>query len=681
MPAGRYVFMAAIGRYADPAFDELAGVRSDADHLAGVLKTHGDRELVRLFRACDDGATKDAVTETLDSIARLAGTRSQIFIFLAGHGAVVPDEDGKPEYFFLPWDASPENVRDSGISTRDIGSILGRTRALEIVVILDFCHSGGLPSFEWIAPMLEDPRRSCCIMAASHRSQVAAGRNGSGYFTAALTNAFEGKGIMTDGDGRVSAQKAWSYAAEFAEGDAARDRNHQRAVSYMCGSTIFVTRPVRTVDGSADRVVRVYPTPGSAEFCRDIRRLIGSSRRMLFVGTGLSVLNEPDVRTALVSRAREPGVTIDICLANPYNPSVQDRLIEEEMFGQRAPTNLHGLKDRFQYLLHEISQLQKLQLARKMDVRLFEHYPTAAILILDKDIFTYRYGYHELGSRSPVTWLRDDGGADATFLRSDAERTLRDSVSARMVVKALREPGYCDPAWTLAAVYIIPNRRTSLYRFGSELIGYDIHGQRRMPARSCPVAGFRDAVGQTSTYGFHITLADALYFATDAAVERVKAELHFLSREFSLFELTDIHLEYPFHGNRKMMALGCKDPSGRAEALHHEIVSRIYRLAISSTYRTRKDRRMKAGLDPRLRLMLQRYRAPYILHEYHPHFTLASNCPQDAMLANELAEQVEARFKERVRNPSLRVRELCLAVKRHGDEQWRIEDTFHLHNA
>jgi len=675
MSSRRYVFLAAIGRYSDPACGELPGVRPDAERLASVLQTHGDGELVRFFRAYDSNATKEAVLETIDRVVRLAETTSQIVIYLAGHGGVVQDDDGGNQYFFLPFDVSATSVREGGISTRDIAAALGKARASEIVLILDFCHSGGMPTFEWIEPVLADPRRRCCIMAATHRAQIAAEHGGGGYFTAALTNALEGKGIMTDRDGRVSAQKAWSYAAEFARDDAARDDFHQSAVAYLCGPPIFVTRPVRAVEGSIDRVVRIYPTSLDEEFHRDIRRLLGTSRSILFVGTGLSVLSNEETMNALVERARVKDVKIDICLANPYNPSVQDRLIEEEMRDQPPFIGRRRLRERFVELVERIEDLDKLG---KINVRLFEHYPTSATLILDNNIFVYPYGYHVLGTKSPVTWIHDDGGPDARFHRENAELVRDDSVPASMVVKALREPNHCDRKWTLAAVYIIPDRRTSLYRFGSDLIGYDIHRERMLQPRSCPVPGFRDAVGETAKYGFHLTLADALYFATDAAIDRVKAELLFLSREFSPFDLTAIHPGYPFHGDRKMLALQCEDPSGRAEALHHEIVSRIYRLAISSTYRTRKERRVKAKIDRRFRLMLQRYGAPYILRQYDPHFTLASNCPPDEAAAGELARQVETVFGEKVRRPSIRVRELALVVKKHNDTHWRIEKRFPL---
>ena len=91
--------------------------------------------------------------------------------------------------------------------------------------------------------------------------------------------------------------------------------------------------------------------------------------------------------------------------------------------------------------------------------------------------------------------------------------------------------------------------------------------------------------GEAEIYGFHSTLADALYFATEAELERVMAEVRMLSESFPSFTLKNFRIPDLFKSNNEIV-LQCDDDYGITESLHHELVSRVYRTAISSTYLT-----------------------------------------------------------------------------------------------
>lgn len=154
------------------------------------------------------------------------------------------------------------------------------------------------------------------------------------------------------------------------------------------------------------------------------------------------------------------------------------------------------------------SLVERLELAgnpHTFKVLLFEHYPTFAILIFDDKIFVYPYAYQVLGNTSPIFQIRDTGAPEAEFFKAHAQRVLNDAVPALDVVRIRRNPGFYSGTWKSAAVFLIPEEDTDLYRTGSAILGYDIW-------RQCEVAvpmGFPDLrsyVGEAANFGFHVTL-------------------------------------------------------------------------------------------------------------------------------------------------------------------------------
>ena len=72
---------------------------------------------------------------------------SRIFIYYAGHGAPDP---GSGSAFFVPVEADPQYVVNSGYSLDTLKENLGKLRAKDITIVLDCCFSGGSAKGELI---------------------------------------------------------------------------------------------------------------------------------------------------------------------------------------------------------------------------------------------------------------------------------------------------------------------------------------------------------------------------------------------------------------------------------------------------------------------------------------------------------------------------------------------------
>ena len=149
-----------------------------------------------------------------------------------------------------------------------------------------------------------------------------------------------------------------------------------------------------------------------------------------------------------------------------------------------------------------------------------------------------------------------------------------------------------------------------------------------------------------------------------------KAEIAFLAEQFRPFEVTELQIASDFP-DAHSLAIVMKDPSGRLEALHCELVHRVYRRAIASNYslglaKVARDRDTK-----RARLMIELYRAPYILQRYQPHFTLLTQVPDGERA--QVAEELESAFSENVERRTVRIERLAIMVRPSPGAPWEIE--------
>jgi uncharacterized caspase-like protein len=103
---------------------------------AGYPRSH-----VRLL--LDQEATKGAINDALDRLARDVSPDDTVVIFFSGHGA---QRIGgfEPGEYLCPVEADWYDLRATAISTDEFTVALGALRAGRVAVFLDACHSGGV---------------------------------------------------------------------------------------------------------------------------------------------------------------------------------------------------------------------------------------------------------------------------------------------------------------------------------------------------------------------------------------------------------------------------------------------------------------------------------------------------------------------------------------------------------
>jgi hypothetical protein len=236
----RYVLIAAVSRYRDPALD-LAGVALDSKRLRVVFERHtervgGVREFLHLR---DAEATRDGILAALDRLIEETRPDDQVVLYFGGHGHLAPGAAAEHErYVFLPHDATFTTATGAGLSTGVLRTRLERLRPREIVVIFDCCHGGGhsgeVAEAGWSSRLRQevfDGWRAIYVMAATRGRELAGEVAGTGgFFLQALCEGLEGK-AWYDSQGRISAQAAWLYASRRASRRAAELGHVQNPVA------------------------------------------------------------------------------------------------------------------------------------------------------------------------------------------------------------------------------------------------------------------------------------------------------------------------------------------------------------------------------------------------------------------------------------------------------------------
>ena len=418
------------------------------------------------------------------------------------------------------------------------------------------------------------------------------------------------------------------------------------------------------VDAKTHALRQLFPTSDSAEFRGFVEALVRQAERFVLIGTGLTILHRDPFAKEVIERAAANQLQLEIYLADPTSPAVETRLIEEELGEIKPPVGQLGLFARLDMLL---AYWKRLGQPESVSVNLFQHYPTFAMLIVDQDYFVYPYAYARLGNFSPVLHFSSDVPADlpfTEFLEEQYDRVKRDALDARQVLSR-RDPAAVNVQDLCSfAFYFVPRATSDFYRFGSEVLGFDVRQQAEL------ASPWAEHVGIARIYGFHLTLCDALYFLNETDVDIVTTELEFLLREFKPFKLTNLEIVPAFPDDRSL-AMRFTEPSGSLEALHYEVVHRVYRRAFASNYSLGLSKPVRDNDLQRAELMIKRYNAPYIMQRYRPHFTLMVDVPPDQQDAIHVA--LQQHYAQQVANDEVVVDKLAIMKRPAPDKPWIID--------
>jgi hypothetical protein len=433
---------------------------------------------------------------------------------------------------------------------------------------------------------------------------------------------------------------------------------------------------IKDDNNSQPNQIDIFESSADHKFSDLFVKFFLKAHRVVLIGTGFYTLRLSPIRTKLDPLIR-PNHELEIYAANPFSPNVQTRLVEEETGYPNPDIQKHGLEK----WLRDLLEKKKENESAKFSLQLFPFYPTYALFIFDdQDYFFYPYGYAKVGNVSPVLHYSKGSPGQETMVKflDDQYKLVKErSVDAELIFNLHRGNKEKVDKNTLAgfAVYLIPSADTPLYKFGSEILEYDVRSKRELQHTK-----WHNYIGAAFDYGLHVTIADALYCAAKSDINLICKEVEFLANEFRPFTL-NLSLEKDFP-NKKGIALVCtEDKTGSLEALHHEMVARVYRKAVASNYDfdpTLADR----DLDKeRATLMIKHYHAPYILQRFKPHFSLLSNVNVSPEKKEQIYGEISKLYEKNIKDSSIEISQIAIMHRPDPQGHWQILHEYPLGGA
>jgi hypothetical protein len=146
--ARKYALIVGISRFQDPRVPRLPGAEKDASVLEALLRDPGGYRPSELVVLRDAQATRAAIQSQLERLVREPGPQDSVFVFIASHGVQpIPDPRGREvrKYPVLAFDtrtSSPVAMYDTALHDSHLIDLVRRSRAREVVVVVDTCFSG-----------------------------------------------------------------------------------------------------------------------------------------------------------------------------------------------------------------------------------------------------------------------------------------------------------------------------------------------------------------------------------------------------------------------------------------------------------------------------------------------------------------------------------------------------------
>jgi hypothetical protein len=193
---------------------------SDAEDVAAVLgdPRHGGYPAGNVRTLLEAAATRAAILDALDAIARETTERSTVFVYFSGHGGRIA-ASGADTCYLIPVDgdtATPDALAGTAISAPELAARLRAITAARFTLVLDCCRASGIAeprgartelASAWtpaaLSPLAQGRGRA--VLAASRADGYAYVLPGqrNGIFTRHLLDGLRGAAVGAGGVIRV----------------------------------------------------------------------------------------------------------------------------------------------------------------------------------------------------------------------------------------------------------------------------------------------------------------------------------------------------------------------------------------------------------------------------------------------------------------------------------------------
>ena len=321
-----HALIIGIGSYSDSRLQDLKAAR-DAQAVASVLTDRWPSGST-VKTLVDQAATKSAISDQLDQLARVTRPDDTVIVFFSGHGVQYVGGFAPGEYLCTAGarlDRSPEAL----VSSRELSDSLAAIKANHLIVFLDACHSGGLSTAK---DSLAHPPRKMGLTATSYdllsrapgRALLAAcgpdesawefGNDPNGVFTKHLVNE-----LRADDEDGVRFSRVLSNVMDAVVRESAAHGHLQTPYSQFKGSDIvLIPGKVQASQGLSD------PAPDEPgdwwrRHAKTITRTLQSIAAALAVGALIYLMSQ--WRTA--SEVSPPPTEVVRSLTPSTSPSPQ----------------------------------------------------------------------------------------------------------------------------------------------------------------------------------------------------------------------------------------------------------------------------------------------------------------------------------------------------------------------
>jgi hypothetical protein len=153
-------------------------------------------------------ATRQSILAAFEQLAQKVQSDSEatVIVYFSGHGGRFKQLDQPTEYFLVPYGYDPTRRADTAISGLEFTNKIEAIKARKLVVLLDCCFAGGVPTAKEVEEVFEkaplppnlihilETGSGRVVMASSRENEVSLTGTPYSVFTTCLMEALAGKG-------------------------------------------------------------------------------------------------------------------------------------------------------------------------------------------------------------------------------------------------------------------------------------------------------------------------------------------------------------------------------------------------------------------------------------------------------------------------------------------------------
>lgn len=330
----RFAVVIGVSEYSDEQIPDLMYADRDALAFAEFLRSPqaglGGFPDDRVFRLTNQEATLQNMKTALYRFLDGATENDVVYIYFAGHG--VADPNRPEDLYLLPYDARINDLPATAFPMRELEFVIDRTRARDVILITDACHSGGIGTAaggravdvnlinEGFLERLQSTAGGRGTITSSRAGQISQEGpqwgGGHGVFTYHLLAGLRGA-ADTDGDHIVAYRELFEYVRFNVQQDTQGQQIPQEGLGSFDGFW-----PMSIV-ADAEELAGVRPSAPATRRANSTPVLLGLLEKEWFAADSLvSFVGIPDTLTVRLDSERGSPVTPNLLTWRSSNEAV-----------------------------------------------------------------------------------------------------------------------------------------------------------------------------------------------------------------------------------------------------------------------------------------------------------------------------------------------------------------------